>query len=174
VYTGIRELTPTAQPTFPRASAFAHACFALMDEQGLVLAERLQLKDLPKLAPYLAILGVLDEGKDFVIRLTGTRLVSEFLGADPTGLMLSQALPDDDYGKRSWRIVTQAFTTKRPVLNQPGRTRFREKSYLRLETVTVPLVDGAGQVTKLASLYDFMIEQTEAEALPPLATLAES
>ena len=70
--------------------------------------------------------------------------------------------------------MTQAFTTKRPVLNQPGRTRFREKSYLRLETVTVPLVDGAGQVTKLASLYDFMIEQTEAEALPPLATLAES
>jgi hypothetical protein len=138
VYQGITELTSPAQPLFERAAAFARHCFAVMNERGLVPAARLELRDVAKLAPFLTILGVVDNGKDFEIRLTGTRLAAEFLGGDPTGRRLSQILTDDAFGKRSWHIITTAYTTKRPMLNQPGRTRFKDKSYLSLERSRSP------------------------------------
>jgi hypothetical protein len=159
VYAGITELTSPAQPQFERAAAFARHCFALMNECGLVPAARLELRDIARLAPYLTILGVIDDGKDFAIRLTGTRLAAEFLGGDPTGRRLSQILTDDAFGQRSWHIIRAAYTAKRPMLNQPGRTRFKDKSYLSLETITLPLTDDAGHVVKIASLYDFKVEQ---------------
>lgn len=159
MYAGITELTSPAQPLFERAAAFARHCFALMNERGLVPAARLELRDIAKLAPFLTILGVVDDGKDFEIRLTGTRLAAEFLGRDPTGRRLSEILTDDAFGKRSWHIITTTYTTKRPVLNQPGRTRFKDKGYLSLETITLPLTDDHDRVVKIASLYDFKVEQ---------------
>ncbi len=118
---------------------------------------------MPKLAPYLAILGAVAEGEDFVVRLVGTRLV-EFLGADPTGLKLSQVPTNSEFGQRSWHIAREVFRTKRPMLNQPGRTRMKSKDYLRLETVTYPLVDDAGQVNKVVSFYDYLWEKQPATA----------
>jgi hypothetical protein len=159
VYAGITELTSPAQPQFERAAAFARHCFALMSERGLVPAARLEFRDVAKLAPFLTILGVIDDGRDFEVRLMGTRLATEFLGSDPTGRRLSEILTDDAFGKRSWHIITTAYTTKRPVLNQPGRTRFKDKSYLSLETITFPLIDDHDRVVKIASLYDFKVEQ---------------
>jgi hypothetical protein len=158
VYSGISELTSPSQPQFERAGAFARHCFALMNERGLVPAARLELRDIAKLAPYLTILGVVDDGRDFEIRLTGTRL-AEFLGGDPTGRRVSESLKDDAFGKRSWHIVSTTYANKRPMLNQPGRTRLKEKSYLSLETITLPLTDDQDRVVKIASLYDFKVEQ---------------
>lgn len=160
MFDGITVLTSPTQPQFEKAAAFARHCFALMNERGLVPAAALELREMIKLAPYLTILGVVDDGRDFEIRLTGTRLVTEFLGTDPTGRSLSESLTDDAFGKRSWHIVNTAYTTKRPVLNQPGRARFKDKSYLSLETITLPLTDDQDRVVKIASLYDFKIEQS--------------
>jgi hypothetical protein len=156
LYDGITQLSSAGQPTFARAAAFARHCFAL-DAQGRVPVARFELKDIPKLAPYAAISGVVDDGKDFHIRLVGTKLASEFLGRDPTGLKLSQSLPDGEYAKRVWHIMREVLRTKLPFLNQPGRTRLREKEYFSLETVTVPLIDGSGSVVKIVTLYDFLL-----------------
>ena len=122
---------------------------------------RFELKDIPKLAPYLGLLGVIDGGKDFLIRLAGTKLVGEFFGRDPTGETISQSLGDGEYGMRTRHIIGEVFRTKRPVLNQPGRMRLRDKEYFSLETVTFPLVDEGGSVVKIVSLYDFQLEPQE-------------
>jgi len=160
LYDGITRLSSAEQPKFARAAAFARHCFAL-DPEGRVPVARFELKDIPKLAPYLGMLGVLDGGKEFVVRLAGTRLVGEFFGRDPTGAKLSQPLSDDEYGKRTWHVVREVFRTKAPILNQPGRTRLRAKEYFNLETVTFPLVDESGAVVKIVSLYDFLLQPDE-------------
>ena len=159
MYEGIKQLISADEPTFAKARAFAEHCFGLMNADGLVSAMRLELAGIPKLAPYLVLLGSIDEGADFQVRLAGTRVVDEFLGADPTGARLSQILTDDEFGRRSWHIMREVLRTKRPVLNQPGRTRLRAKDYLKLETVTFPLADEAGLVVKVASLYDYVFEK---------------
>ena len=110
----------------------------------------------------MVIVGVIDGGKDYLVRLAGTKLVEEFFGADPTGSMLSQILRDDEFSRRSHYIVDEARRRKRFILNQPGRARLRQKDYMTLETVTVPLVDEAGAVVKVASLYDYFFQSADA------------
>jgi len=157
LYDGITRLSSAEQPKFARAAAFARYCFAL-DPEGCVPVDRFELKNIPKLAPYLGLLGVIDGGKDFHIRLAGTKLVGEFFGRDPTGENISQSLAGGEYGERTRHIIGEVFRTKRPILNQPGRTRLREKEYFNLETVTFPLVDQSGTVVKIVSLYDFLLQ----------------
>ncbi len=163
LFDGIKHLTSAGEPTFAKARAFAEHCFGLMSADGLVPAARLELAGMVKLAPYLIILGVIDDGMDFQVRLTGTKLVDEFFGVDPTGSKLSQLLTDDEFGRRGWQIVKEVQRTKRPVLNQPGRARLRSKDYMRLETVTFPLVDDGGSVAKIATLYDYLFEKPSFE-----------
>ena len=158
MFDGIKPLVSADEPAFPKARAFAAHCLSLMDADGLLPASRFELVKIPRLAPYVAILGMIDGGADFQVRLVGTRLVDEFLGRDPTGARLSQILKDDAFGRRSRHIMTEVVRTKRPVLNQPGRARLKEREYMRLETVTFPLVDDAGAVVKIASLYDYEFE----------------
>jgi hypothetical protein len=160
LYDGITRLSSPGQPQFARAAAFAAYCFAL-DPEGRVPVARFELKEIPKLAPYLGMLGVVDVGKDFLIRLAGTKLVDEFFGRDPTGETISQSLGDGEYGKRVRYIVGEVFRQKAPILNQPGRTRLRDKEYYSLETVTFPLVDKGGSVVKIVSLYDFLLQPTQ-------------
>ena len=163
MFDGIKQLTAASEPTFAKARAFAEHCFGLMNADGFVPAERLELAGIAKLAPYLIILGAIDNGADFRVRLAGTRLVDEFLGGNPTGAKLSKILTDDEFGRRGRHIVEECQRTKRPILNQPGRTRLRAKDYMKLETVTFPLVDGAGCVIKIVSLYDYLFEEPSFE-----------
>ena len=135
-----------------------------MNSDGVVPASRLELSGLTKLAPYMIVIGALDGGADFQVRLAGTRVVDEFLGVDPTGAKLSQFLPDDEFGRRSRHIISEAVRTMRPVLNQPGRTRLPSKDFMTLETVTFPLVDDAGSLVKVATLYDYAFEKRSSEA----------
>jgi hypothetical protein len=159
LFDGIKLLTSANQPTFPKARDFVEQCSSLLDANGLLPAARLELSRIPKLAPYMCLLGVIGEGEDFEVRLAGTRLVDEFLGANPTGAKLSQVLKDDEFGRRSWHIMGKVLRTKQPVLNQPGRTRLKSKEYMRLETVNYPLVDASGRVIKVACLYDYLFEK---------------
>jgi hypothetical protein len=161
VYEGIQDLLAADQPKFARAAAFADHCLTLRDASGLVAATRFEPKNIPKLAPYIVILGAIENGADFLIRLVGTKLVAEFFGADPTGAMLSSVLGDDEYARRSRHIVDCAFRQQKPVLNQPGRTRWREKNYMLLETVTFPLIGADGAVAKIVSLYDYRLEKDD-------------
>jgi len=159
MYDGIQELLAPDQLKFPKTAAFAAHCMALQDADGRIPAARFEPAAIPKLAPYLVILGVLDNGADFLIRLVGTRLVTEFLGADPTGSKLSEILEGGEYGLRTRYIAEMAHRTRKPVLNQPGRTRLREKDYMMLETVTFPLFDAGGAVVKMAALYDYRVDK---------------
>jgi hypothetical protein len=159
---GITPLTSANQPTFAKARAFVEQCAAVLDADGQLPVARFAFSHFYRLAPYVCVLGVIGEGEDFEVRLAGTRLVAEFLGADPTGKKLSQILSDDEFGKRSWHIVRETVRTKCPVLNQPGRTRLKTKDYMRLETVNYPLVDATGRVVKVASFYDYIFEKQPA------------
>jgi len=126
------------------------------------VAVRFELRQVLASAPYLCVLGVLEGGCDFEVRLAGTRVVGEFFGADPTGVKLSKIL-QGEFGERSWHILRLALQTKRPVLNQPGRTRLKAREYMQLETVNWPLVDAEGQVVKIACLYDYWFEKQAAK-----------
>ena len=164
MYDGIKQLTSADEPAFAKAKAFAAYCFAQAGAGGVMRATQLELARIPKLAPYVIVLGVIEDGADFHVRLAGTRLVDEFLGANPTGAKLSQILKDDEFGKRSWHIVRETMRSKQPVLNQPGRTRLRAKDYMQLETITFPLADEAGSVAKVVSFYDYTLEKRSSEA----------
>ena len=159
---GIKPLSSADQPTLAKARAFAEHCETLLDVNGLLPASRFELAKIPKLAPFVVILGSISEGSDFEVRLAGTRVVDEFLGRDPTGTKLSEVLAGDEFGKHSWHIMHEVLRTKRPVLNQPGRTRLKSKEYLQLETVNYPLVDTTGTVVKVACLYDYLFEKQPA------------
>ena len=162
MFDGIALLSAANQPTFAKARAFVAQCAVLLDASGQLPVTHFAFSHFYKHAPYLCVLGVINDGEDFEIRLAGTRLVAEFLGADPTGTKLSQILSDDEFGKRSWHIVRETVRTKHPVLNQPGRTRLKSKDYMRLETVNVPLFDEAGRVVKVASFYAYLFEKQPA------------
>jgi hypothetical protein len=161
---GINPLDQAHQPNFARARAFVERCSALLNPDGHLPVSKFELARFAKLAPYLCVLGVIDAGEDFEIRLVGTRLVEEFFGGNPTGAKLSQAVSDDEFGRRSWHILRETMRTKHPVLNQPGRTRLKSRDYMLLETVNYPLVDAAGTVVKIAALYDYQFEKAPAAA----------
>lgn len=158
MYDGIRQLLTADQPKFTKTVAFAGYFLSLRDDSGSIAAARFEPIQIPKLAPYLLILGVLGDGTDFTIRLMGTRLAAEFFGSDLTGKKISEVLGNDESGQRSRYILDQAYLTRKPVLNQPGRARFQDKGYLLLETVTFPLLGDDGAVTKLVTLFDFRVE----------------
>jgi hypothetical protein len=162
LFEGINPLDAAHLPTFARARAFVEHCSPLLNADGLLPSSRLELHRIPKLAPFVCLLGVLDDGEDFEVRLAGTRFVNDFLGYDPTGAKLSQAMPEGEFGKRSWFVVREVMRIKGPVLNQPGRTRLKSKDFLLLETVTWPLVDEAGRIAKIATFYDFAFEKNSA------------
>jgi len=162
LFDGIKPLTSADQPTFAKARAFAAHCASLVREDGLLTAVRFEPAKIPKLAPYLVIIGTVGELDNFQIRLVGTRLVGEFFSADATGAKLSQILKDDEFGRRSRHIMQEVVRTKRPVLNQPGRTRLKSKDYMNLETVSYPLVDDSGAVIKIVVLYDYAFEKAAA------------
>jgi hypothetical protein len=153
---GIYPLDAEHQPTFAKARAFAEHCAALSDENGCVPLTRFHLDKIPKLAPNVVLLGVADR-KNPVVRLAGTRVV-EFLGRDPTGMTMSELPADSEFGSRTRHIVQEVLRTRRSILNQPGRTRLKEKNYLHLETLTVPLTDDAAEIVKLATIYDYRFE----------------
>jgi hypothetical protein len=111
------------------------------------------------LSPYVVVLGVVDHGLDFTVRHAGTKVAADFFNRDPTGRSVSEGLREDEFGRRSWYITRQATHLKEPILNQPGRTWLREKDFLTLETVTFPLVDEGEIVVKLATIFDFAIDQ---------------
>lgn len=161
MFEGIYPLDEAHQPTFPKARAFVERCTQLLDPDGTLPAARFELPRLLGLAPYVCILGVIDDGKDFVVRLAGTKFVSEFLGADPTGVRLSATL-QGEFGERSWYLLRESVRRQRPMLNQPGRTRFKPKEFMRLETVNWPLVDATGRVIKIAGFYDYFFEKEPA------------
>jgi len=159
MYEGIAELRSADGTTRSRTAAFAKYCFGLAGADDLVLASRFDLKAIHKLSPYILVAGVIDNGADFLVRHTGTKLVSDFLSdSDPTGRLFSETLGDDAFSRRTWYIVREAVHLKRPVLNQPGRTWLRDKDYMTFESVTFPLVDDAGNVAKVASINDFSFE----------------
>jgi hypothetical protein len=159
MYEGISELRSADDTARPRTAAFAKYCFGLAGADGLVPASRFELKAIHKLSPYILVARVVDNGADFLVRHTGTKLAAEFLSDnDPTGSLFSETLLDDAFSRRTWYIVRQAVHLKRPVLNQPGRTWLRDKDYMTFESVTFPLVDDAGDVAKVASINDFSFE----------------
>ena len=164
MFDGIAPLSSVNEPTFAKARAFVECCTSLLDANGQLPASRFELRQLLKVAPCVVIAGVIDGGADFEIRLAGTRVVAEFFGRDPTGARLSQLVADDEFGKRSWFILREVLRSKRPVLNQPGRTRLKSKEFMRLETVNYPLVDDSGKVVKIACLYDYFFEKESVAA----------
>lgn len=162
-YDGIRELSAIARPTFDRALAFERYCVSLQNATSHVPAARFEPRNIHKLAPFIVLFGVEDGGRDYMVRLIGTRL-AEFIGSDPTGRRVSQALSGDEFGSRSRYILDQALALKRPILNQPGRTRLRDKDYMLLESVTYPLVDRDEVVVKVVTLMDFRAEKEGGDA----------
>ena len=159
MFDGIQPLDAVHQPTFERAKAFVARCSTLLNSDGLLPVSKFEFSQFYKVAPYICILGVIRGGEDFEVRLAGTRFVSGFLNYDPTGKRFSQILGDGAFGQRSWHIAREAVRTKQPVLNQPGRTKFKAKEFLLIESVNYPLVDATGEVVKVAGIYDFMLEK---------------
>lgn len=159
MFDGINPLNAAHQPTFAKARAFVEQCTALLDSDGMLPASRLDLLHFSKLAPFMCVMGVIDGGVDFEVRLAGTRFVAEFLGYDPTGKRFSQVLSDGAFAQRSWHIMREVLRTRQPVLNQPGQTRFKNKEFMSIESVNYPAIDGAGHIVKIAGIYDFKFEK---------------
>jgi hypothetical protein len=162
LFDGINPLNAAHQPTFAKARAFVEQCTMLLDSDGMLPASQLDLAHFVKLAPFMCIVGVIDGGQDFEIRLAGTRFAGDFLGYEPTGKRFSQVLGDGPFGQRSWHIMREVLRTRQAVLNQPGQTRLKSKEFMTIESVNYPLIDDAGNVVKIAGINDFKFEKQPA------------
>jgi len=107
---------------------------------------------IPHLMPYLMLLDVVEDGKDFRYRVVGTH-VARIHGADNTGRMVSQAFPSLDaaYVIRLYRWAVEA----RAAIGFRGEPLRRDARVLEYEIVHLPLAGGDGRIDKVLVGLEF-------------------
>lgn len=108
--------------------------------------------DLKSILPNMCMLAVVDEGRDYMFRLLGTRM-REFLSDDYTGKLLSEVEALQPAEK-----LLENFSTcremARPILaNTPYVGP--KKEIAELEDVILPLSENGGGVDRLMIVVDF-------------------
>lgn len=103
--------------------------------------------------PWIWMIDVVDEGRDFRFRLAGDRII-QFMGRRYAGLLLSDHL-DGLFFQRMRHILLECVRRKAPVAVGPLRTNLEGKEFLDMEVVVTPLSEDGQKVTCLFGAMDF-------------------
>ncbi len=97
------------------------------------------------------IMDVVDDGQDYLIRLLGSELVS-LVDFDPTGLTFSQAQRQSDQVSlltNSRLIYDRVVSEQQPIHDGPVKTTHTDKSFIVMESISLPLGPAEGPVTQI-------------------------
>jgi len=125
----------------------------------------IHLMDLYRIAPHVVVRDVVDDGREFRCRFSGTR-VEAVLGVHDTGRLLSET-----YSARGAEIIklryAAALEAKGPV-RAVGYVRAVEKNLpTGFEVIYLPLAGADGAIGHVIAAYDFDYEPAPEEATPP-------
>ena len=107
--------------------------------------------------PYLSLLDVLPETKDYRFRLLGTAF-AEILGRNSTGKTVRQVYASADPDVMKWMLDTYdaVVATRRPVFKR-GSLRAVAKDFIYTEAVHMPLSEDGEHVTMLFGRTRFIV-----------------
>lgn len=138
---------PFEEVPCPFVTELGNYWFSLCPEGGLPLVGQFDLIEFPQHAPWIAIVDVLDQGKDFRLRMVGTKVTRVF-GGDITGSALSEG-GRQFVEERIGKIYRYVHYTGGPIWgggrvgNIDGRAGFESAACL------LPLVDEKGEMAQI-------------------------
>lgn len=114
----------------------------------------------PDLLPHLVIMDVKNEGRDFKVRFSGSR-ITKLIGVNITGETvrgLQVKYNSVDTTPRlfedSTQVLSKCLGECLPVLNGPGHLSRARRNHFQFESLTVPFEDGSGAVAMVATVFD--------------------
>ncbi|MBK8161114.1 MAG: hypothetical protein IPK59_20930 [Rhodospirillaceae bacterium] len=111
------------------------------------------LIDVPRLAPRIMLMDVLQDPLDFRYRLVGTAL-RRHMAQDWTGQKLSE-IPFQRIGSTVWDNNELVTRERRPLLARPPYIG-PHKDFLFVESIILPLADDGDRVDMLMFVVDFI------------------
>jgi hypothetical protein len=125
----------------------------------------IQLMDLYKIAPHMIVRDVVDGGREFRCRFSGTG-ISAVLGLDGTGELLSET-----YNPQAVEMIMARY---RPVLETRGPVRavgyvtaVQKNLPTAFESIYLPLAGKDGSIGHIIVAYDFTYQPAPDEPQPP-------
>lgn len=113
--------------------------------------------EIVSLLPHIIISDVIDEGRDYRVRIFGTALVN-LVGEERTGMLFSEfgtksVMPTNaDTVRRHWtNSMDAAYTTGQPAF-VTGRMSASWRPYIVWHGVSCPLSDGSGKTTQIIGI----------------------
>jgi hypothetical protein len=108
--------------------------------------------------PYLGLVDVLDDGRDFRFRLLGTEFARLF-GRDSTGKTLTEVYGAGCPEVLGWMTASYAevVRTRRPVLRL-GSMRAVQKDFIRCDSLLLPLSEDGARASMIMGRTVFQIE----------------
>ena len=102
--------------------------------------------DIPRLLPFVVLVDVLNDPRDYQYRLVGTD-VTESIGVDFTGTRLSESNSKKVF-ERIWVDYDRAADEHQPVYTE-DRVAWQGREFLRYKRIALPLSDDGEQVNML-------------------------
>lgn len=99
------------------------------------------LIETPELAPYIIIIDVIDGGKDFRVRFSGT-VTTQIYERELTGLTFSSFHPSPkstELAQETWEVLTLAIEARAPSLNGPRQFNSEGREFLTIQAIHLPL-----------------------------------
>jgi len=137
--------------TFPRVKEFYDYWSSLRTDERIPRWGDVDMMQITKLAPFIAVKDVIDGGQDFRNRFWGTGLVRAY-DFDATGHSFSDYLDDESVveGLALHRIVVETAEPKK----SSGTMKFwKSKAYVSFEGIVCPLRRETDDVEMLISCY---------------------
>jgi len=107
---------------------------------------------LVKVLPWIWFVDVIDGGTDFRFRLAGDRVI-QFMGRRYAGEKLSQHL-EVPFFQGMRQLYAACTEQKAPVAAGPMRTNLKDRDYLELEVIALPLSEDAATITGIFGAID--------------------
>lgn len=102
--------------------------------------------EVPALLPYIFVIDVLDDPRDFRFRIAGTH-IRDALGEEITGKHIGEVFPPE-FGAEVHQIWSQVVSDKRPVRGT-GDLWIPGREFVKWEGLAMPLSSGGGSVNML-------------------------
>lgn len=102
--------------------------------------------------PWIWMIDVVDEGRDFRFRIAGDRIV-QFMGRRYAGLLLSSHL-DGPFFARMRDILLECMRRRAPVAMGPLQAQLGANDGVKLEVIVTPLSEDGENITCLFGALD--------------------
>lgn len=124
----------------------------------------IKLRLVRNLTQWLWRVDVIDDGRDYLFRLNGDRII-QFYGHNFSGCLLSQT-PQDAFAQMLWQALGTCHTHKRPQLLGPQPSLYAEKDFMEIEAIFLPLSEDGQNISGIIGTMEYWPVGTHS---PPVA-----